>query len=265
VRPARLRWWAEATVVAALYELFEIVRASFARDAGTAQRHARTIVAIERWMRLFPEPALNRWVAAHKSLAQTMDIYYGTLHFVGPPLVLVWLWRRHPGSYARWRNILIVTTVASLALFWLYPLAPPRLFIGAGAHLVDTSIRFGGLGPLDRGNFVDHNPYAAMPSLHIAWAAWCAWALIGSSTGRGRRTSWWSLVYPAVTTVVVIGTANHWLLDAVGGVVLVGAGVLGAEALDQLRLRQPKRGILVLKTGSARPAAADHEEVRTPR
>lgn len=280
MRPARWRWWAEAATVVALYELFEIVRASIVGHAGAAQRHARTVVAVERWIRVFPEPAVNRWVVAHKTLAQAMDIYYGTLHFVVPPFVLIWLWRRHPDAYARWRNILIVTSVAAIAAFWLYPLAPPRLFAGAGAHLVDTSVRFGGLGPIDRGNFVDRNPYAAMPSLHIAWAAWCAWALIAPAgkgsvpatrkgsvpaAESGRRVSWWSVLYPLVTTVVVIGTANHWILDAVGGVVLIGAGVWCAAGLEKLRLGRPKRGILVGKTGSAGPAAANREEVRTRR
>ena len=251
--------------VAALYELFEIVRAAIVGHAGPAQRHAWAVVAVERWIRLFPEPAANRWVSDHKAVAQAMDIWYGTVHFVIPPLVLVWLWRRHRAVYARWRNILIATSVAAIAVFWLYPMAPPRLFVGAGTHFVDTSMRFGGLGPLDRGNFVDHNPYAAMPSLHIAWAAWCAWALISPSTGTGRRASWWSILYPLATTAVVIGTANHWILDAVAGVVLVAAGVWGADALEKLRRGRPKRAILVDKTGSARPAAADHEEVRTRR
>ena len=220
-RPSRLPWWAEAITLFVLYQAFEYARTLVVGRRGPAQRHARTIVTLERWMRIYPEPRLNAFAVAHKTLAQGMDVYYGTVHFVVPPLVLWWLWRRHPGRYAPWRNILIAVSLAGLALFALYPLAPPRLTVGIAAHFTDTAVRFGGLGPLDRGNFVDKNPYAAMPSLHIAWSTWCAFAVIAST--RSWRGRWVMLAYPAATLIVVMGTANHWILDGVAGVVLVGA------------------------------------------
>jgi hypothetical protein len=145
-----------------------------------------------------------------------MNIYYGTIHFVIPPLVLIWLWRRHPEHYRRARNILAVVTIASLPIFIAVPLAPPR-FAPPQAHasFQDTT-PYGGLGPLDRGNFKDDNPYAAMPSLHVVWSTWCACVVIGVAASK-RRKRWLALLYPVTTLVVVVGTANHWFLDAVGG------------------------------------------------
>lgn len=224
-RPSRLPWWAMIAVLFALYQLFEFLRAQVVGRGVIAQHHARLIVEIERWARIFPEQRINAFVSAHKSLAQAMDIYYGTVHFVIPPLVLVWLWRRHPAAFARWRDVLMAVSVVGLVLFAVYPLAPPRLTVGAGTHFIDTAVRFGGLGPLDRGNFVDKNPYAAMPSLHVAWSSWCAWAVVATATPRIRWSRWLAVIYPLTTTAVVVGTANHWILDAVAGVGLLGVGV----------------------------------------
>jgi len=95
--------------------------------------------------------------------------------------------------------------LVSLLVFWQFPVAPPRLYTGvisvtdgptcreaiaaemAQLYFVDTDACYGGLGPLDRGNFKDHNPYAAMPSLHMAWSTWCACAVIGA---LGLETGW---------------------------------------------------------------------------
>jgi hypothetical protein len=66
------------------------------------------------------------------------------------------------------------------------------------------------------------NLYAAMPSLHVAWAAWCAFAVVTASYGRGRHLAW---LYPAATTLVVLASANHFLLDAAGGLALAGQGM----------------------------------------
>jgi hypothetical protein len=166
-----------------------------------------------------------------------MNIYYGTIHFVIPPLVLFWLWRSHPEHYRRLRNALAAVTVSSIIFFITVPLAPPR-FVPAQVHATfhDTT-PFGGLGPLDRGNFKDDNPYAAMPSLHMAWSTWCACAVIGVVGTRSRRRwlRWLALLYPLTTLLVVIGTANHWFLDAVGGWVLLAAAWWVATRVERQR------------------------------
>jgi hypothetical protein len=67
------------------------------------------------------------------------------------------------------------------------------------------------------------NELAAMPSLHVGWAVWAAW--IAWRSGR-RAYQLAGIAYPMVTSIVVVGTGNHWVLD-----VLVGAGVAAAGTL----------------------------------
>jgi len=231
-RPSRLPWWAEAMILFALYQGFEQLRGLVVGRGTPAQRHAHWVVDLERWTWTLHEARLNQLVVAHKTLAQAMNIYYGTIHFVVPPLVLVWLWRRHPAQYRRWLAILAALTIVGLVFFATFPLAPPRLYSRDGVHFVDTSTRYGGLGPLDRGNFKDNNPYAAMPSLHIAWSTWCACAVISASAlGRRRRwLRWLALLYPALTLLVVMATANHWFLDGVGGWLALALAWWGVDA-----------------------------------
>ena len=68
------------------------------------------------------------------------------------------------------------------------------------------------------------NLYAAMPSLHVAWAAWCAVAVITATRSRWRHLAW---LYPWVTVLVVLASANHFLLDVAGGLAVLGLGLLG--------------------------------------
>ncbi|MHB8463334.1 MAG: phosphatase PAP2 family protein [Acidimicrobiales bacterium] len=234
-------WWVEFPVLFVLYQLFEAARGHIHPHAAPALRNARWLEDVERWTWTLREPRLNLFVFDHKTLAQAMNIYYGTIHFVVPPIVLIWLWRRRPHQYRRARNALAAVTISSLAFFVAVPLAPPR-FVPAQAHATfhDTT-PYGGLGPLDRGNFKDDNPYAAMPSLHVAWSTWCACVLIGVIAPR-RRWRWLALLYPAVTVAVVVGTANHWIGDAVGGWVLLAAAWWLANRWERRRDAAPQRG-----------------------
>jgi len=203
------------------YQAFELVRTQITGSTGTAFAHARSVVRLERWTWTYHEQRVQRWVLSHRLLVEAADAYYGTVHFVGPPVVLWWLWRRHGAEYTRWRNVLIVSSLVAMVGFAVYPLAPPRL-MPAAFGFVDTQARFGGLGPLDSGPLKDLNPYAAMPSLHLAWATWCAFVV--AYVGRPRWLKVAAFGYPALTLLVVMGTANHWFLDAVGGWLVLAVG-----------------------------------------
>jgi PAP2 superfamily len=203
------------------YQLFEIVRTRVTGSATSAARNARTIVRIERATWTYHEHALQQWVLPHRYLVEGLDLYYGTIHFVIPPLVLAWLWRRFSDRYERWRNALVITTLLALVGFAVYPLTPPRLMPPAYGF-VDTLRVIGGQGPLDSNKFKDLNPFAAMPSLHLAWSTWCACAL--ASTVRRRWLKVAVFAYPAMTLFVVMTTANHWFVDAVGGWAVLAAG-----------------------------------------
>ena len=139
--------------------------------------------------------------------------------------VLVWLYRRHPGRYAAARLVLFATTGVALLGYYLFPLAPPRLM--PGGDFVDTVLVHETWGSMASGDLKHmSNQYAAMPSMHIGWSLWCGltiWAL--------ARVPWvrvLGLLYPAATLVVIVATANHFWLDAVGGMVCLAFGFLVA-------------------------------------
>lgn len=230
----------------AFYGLYTIVRdvngdrpTSVARAYG----NARHIIGLERHVGLWHEAAIQHAFIHDRDLLEFWDGYYGTVHFLAVIGVLVVLFARWPAHYRRWRNTLALTTLVALVGFALFPLMPPRL-LPARYGFVDTLSTIGGVWDFKQGA-VDSvsNQYAAMPSLHTAWALWCAlalWPLVRRANLRPLL-----LAYPAATVFCILVTANHYLADEVGGVAALGlgyAGALGLEALGRrvrLRVRVP--------------------------
>jgi len=81
------------------------------------------------------------------------------------------------------------------------------------------------------------NLYAAMPSLHVAWATWCAVAVITATRSRWRHLAW---LYPWATVVVVLASANHFLLDVAGGLAVLGLGLLGTAGEQRRPCDRPR-------------------------
>jgi hypothetical protein len=218
LRWRRPRWWQEIAIIALGYWLYTLGRNAIDADDSIAFRHARGIQHLQDVLHLNWELSFNRLVAAHEWLAQPMDYYYSMLHFVVTPVVMVWLFVRRPHVYRGARTVLVGTTLLALLGFYLYPTAPPRLLAGHG--YVDTLLKFHTWGSLADPHIAEHsNQYAAMPSLHIGWALWCGLVIFACARRRWMRLL--GLAYPVATLIVIIGTANHFLLDAVGAVVAV--------------------------------------------
>src|SRR5262249_31726209 len=177
--------------------------------------------------------------AANLVLAEAAGYYYGLLHFAVTPLVLAWLYVRRPTVFGRLRSALVLATVVANVVFWAWPASPPRFSLpGMTDLLVAHDIL---AAPHPRGAPSLVTLYAAMPSLHVAWAVWCAAATATAARGRWRHLAW---LYPAATTLVVLASANHFLLDAVGGIAAAGLGMLAASRPRQLasRLLTPPAG-----------------------
>jgi len=249
------RGWREAAAFVALYELYETARSHLHPPAGPSLRHARAVIHAERALGLYQERRIQRAFIDHKTVMQFWDIYYGTIHFVVPALALWLLWRRRPERFPEVRTVFLVMCFVALAVFALWPLMPPRL-LPARYGFVDSAARYGGLGPLDSGSMKDTNPFAAMPSLHIGWAVWSAWVLVPLLSRRSARLL--AAVYPLVTLTAIVVTANHWILDAAGGVAAFGAALtvvtLGRRSLGRDAGVAPHEGrILRLRGPSGRP------------
>jgi diacylglycerol O-acyltransferase len=225
---ARPRWWPEVLVIVWLCWIYDAVANLAPLRRKPAYSHARAIVHLEQVIHLDPEAALNRWLATHHALAVWVSNYYDNAHFVVTLSLVGWLWWRRPALYRPLRTSLVFINVIGLVVFWVYPTAPPRLL--DPQHYVDVVAATHAFGSWHSGALATAaNQLAAMPSLHIAWAVWCSyalWQILGGSRRRLTRLVW---VYPVVTALAVMATGNHWLLDVVAGLAIVVPATLIAD------------------------------------
>jgi hypothetical protein len=214
-------WWEEIAIIAIGYWFYSLGRNAIPEQASIALRHGRSIQDLQDVLHLNWELSINHWVAAHEWAAQVMDYYYATLHFIVTPVVMAWLFMRRSHVYRGARTVLIATTLLGLLGFFVYPTAPPRLL--PEFDYVDTVLKFHTWGSLADPDIAKHsNQFAAMPSLHIAWALWCGITIFACARHLWVRIA--GLLYPVATLTVIVGTANHFILDAVGGALVVALG-----------------------------------------
>jgi hypothetical protein len=215
------RWWQEIAITGFCYWIYSEVRNLVPQQETIAMRHGRSVQTLQDELHLNFELSVNHFVARNEWLAQIMNYYYATLHFIVTIAVLVWLYHRHPGRYAATRVVIFATTGTALLGYYLFPLAPPRLM--RGDSFIDTVQVHQTWGSMASGNLADmSNQYAAMPSMHIGWAVWC-----GITIAALARPLWvraLGALYPVVTLIVIVCTANHFWLDAVGGVICLAFG-----------------------------------------
>jgi hypothetical protein len=222
LRHRQPKWWQEVALIGFCYWIYGQVRNLVPEQESIANRHGRGIQHLQDALHLNFELSLNRFVAEHEPLAQVMNYYYATLHFVVTIGCLVWLYVAYPRIYRGARTVLFATSLIALAGFYLYPLTPPRLLPQYG--YIDTVLKFKTWGSLADPKIAEHsNQFAAMPSLHFGWALWCG--VVIYLCARRPWVRWLGLAYPLCTLLVIVGTANHFILDAVAG---LGVFLLGA-------------------------------------
>ncbi|MFE7430667.1 MULTISPECIES: phosphatase PAP2 family protein [unclassified Streptomyces] len=225
----RPRWWTELPLLALVYAAYSAGRLLARGDVSTAVDHGLAILRLEKTLHINAEHPLNRLFTAHPALGIPSDFAYASLHYLVTPAVLVWLFRRRATLYRRARTWLMTSTVLGLFGFTLMPTCPPRL-LDAAHGFVDTMAQYSSYGwwgaeaSAPRGLGGMTNQYAAMPSLHVGWSLWCGIVLWRHARHPLVRAA--AVAYPLVTTLVVMGTANHYFLDAVAGAAVMGVGAL---------------------------------------
>lgn len=245
----RRRWWnywvVQAIVCYAGYNAFEWVRSQIQGARADSVIHARYIISAERLLHIFREARVEHWIlpcAPNCHVATTphlnefvirfFNVYYGLMHFAVPALVAIYLFHWHFERYRLWRNTAGFMLLISLLGFWLFPVLPPRL-LPIHFGFFDAS-HFGGIGAIGKAEAGPMaNAYAAMPSLHIGWSTWCACAAV--PVVRNRVMKVLLILHPIITYFAVIITANHYILDGVGGLVTLGLGYLVALAVTRPR------------------------------
>jgi hypothetical protein len=256
----RLRWWREVVYALAFYGVYSVVRntqGSATVSADHALRNARRVIHFEKTIGIYREQTIQHAFLGARLFIEFWNLFYGSFHFIVTTVALVFLFRKFPNRYRRWRNTLAFTTGLALVGFAAYPLMPPRL-LPASFHFVDTLKAYGALWSFDSGTVQKiSNQYAAMPSLHFAWSTWSALVLVP------RLKALWAKVlaalYPVLTLFAIVVTANHYFLDAVGGALVLSVGALiGFPLADwvERRLGVDHGGVTTSAPPAARPAPA---------
>jgi hypothetical protein len=241
----------ELVTLGAGYAAPSLVRLALPAAKHAAFAHAAELYHAEQQAHLNVEPYLNHLVSAHTALAVLTGYYYGTLHFILTPLVLAWLYLRRPAAFPRLRSALVLSTIGANIVFWTWPVAPPRFAVPGMNDILVTHDILGSADPHGVTSAV--NLYAAMPSLHICWAAWCAAAVVTVTRSRWRHLAW---LYPATTTLVVLASANHFMLDVIGGLAITALGMAAT------RMRPVRAAGVLRSPGTAFQAAPP--STRTP-
>lgn len=233
-RTSRPRWWTQVALIGAVLWGYDAVNNLNPLRQATAVAHGVDVMHLELRLHLDPELGLNRWLGSHLAMGRLLGDYYGLAHFVVTFAVLGWVWFRHPGRYPMLRNSLLGINVVGFVVFWLFPVAPPRMLGSFG--FVDIVAVAHSVGAWSSGAIASQaNEYAAMPSLHVAWAVWCAlavWAIRKDPLSRGL-----AIIYSVATAVVVLATANHYFLDVIGGVATAAIATIAAASVR----RRPRR------------------------
>lgn len=205
--------------MAVLLFAYDHIRALSTARTAEAMSAGRRLLADEATLHIDVEHWANTLLAQHASWELLASWYYQLAHTTVTMSVLCYLWVCCPGGYRRARNALIAINVVALLVFWLFPVAPPRLLTGAG--FVDSSLV---TGATQAATTVSPNQFAAMPSLHVAWAIWVAVQVTRNVPNRFAQAA--AIGYAVTTSVVVVATGNHYVLDVAAG----GALVVAVEA-----------------------------------
>jgi hypothetical protein len=215
------------------YMAYRLVRGIVEGDANEAFTHSRELISLERTLHLFVEPSIQAWASgSHVLMVVTSWIYVNaqTSVTVG---ALVYLYVRHNKNFYFVRNMFMFAMAIALIGYAVFPTAPPRFMPEWG--FVDSVADFTGVRVDGASSTVNAltNLYAAVPSMHVAFALMIGGTLSRLSHSRVVKVLWWC--YPVLMAFVIIVTANHFIFDALLGAATAGASAYAARWLARVR------------------------------
>jgi len=228
----------EGVVLLLAFLVFLRLHAAAGTDTAAATAHARALQSVEGVLHLDVEQGANAWLVGHPALIPPAVWFYRS-YYVVVVGVLVWVFLRHAEVYLHVRRTLLAMIALVLPVFWALPMAPPRFALPGVVDVVAEHDVLGSNASRDTGSGA--NLYSAMPSLHVGWAAWCAyavWSGLRASHPRAALSAW---LFPLVMAADVLTTGNHYVLDVVGSAVLLGVSVAAARAWGHLAERRLAR------------------------
>ncbi len=209
------------------YWLYRVVRGLVDGRAAEAFENARSVIAVERDLGMFFEPAVNAWATSHAFVIDSASWMYVNSHFAITTVTLAWIYLRRNERFYFVRNMFMVAMGIALIGYVALPTAPPRFMPEWG--FTDSVAAFTGVDAEKGSVSVLFNPYAAIPSMHVAFALMLGVTMAHIVRRRWARALW--LAYAPVVTFVVVVTANHWWLDGFLGAVVALVSALCAHGV----------------------------------
>jgi uncharacterized membrane protein YbhN (UPF0104 family) len=232
------RGWSDLGVQLALFALlqlaYELSRVFTTGDRAIAIGHARDIVSAERSLGMFHELDVQHFAASAPGFVQGVANWtYFNCQFTISFAFVLWVYLRRNESFPVVRNVLFTANALGLVGYMLYPAAPPRMLpdLGFVDTLNQTAVNHnsGVIASLS-------NPYAAMPSLHTAYALIVGASAVWLVRRPALRAPW--ALYPALVVFSIVATANHFFLDAIAGAGVAVAAALLVAAVARLGARR---------------------------
>jgi PAP2 superfamily len=208
----------EVAVLSSLYSVWRLARVLPLDQTEGAIDRARQIDRLQHTLHMPTELSLQHFVLRHDWLARFSNYYYAIVHVPALIAFLVWLFVRHRDRYSPWRNALAILTAFCVVIRFVR-VAPPRFLPDLG--YIDLSAHYGLslYGPVGTGV---SDQFAAMPSIHVGWAAVVSFGIVAVGTSRWR---WLFLLHLVLTMIVVSATGNHWWLDGIVAIGLLGIAI----------------------------------------
>src|SRR5262245_37102240 len=232
-----------AVVLSAIYA-YELARKVMTPNWPVAIRHAHDVVSLERFAHVNWERPIQQAFLGAPDLIRGLNVFYFVGHFLLTGAFFVWLYFRSKPAYRTFRNGFLTATAIALLIHWQYPTAPPRL---ADVGLVDTLRHFSDIDIGSPASSSFSNPVAAVPSLHAGFALG-----VGIGLLLYARPLFWKavgVIYPIVVVLTTIVTGNHFILDAVAGMVVLGLGFALAAVIFE---RETTRLVPATRSGTLR-------------
>jgi hypothetical protein len=213
------------------YYTYRLARGLVDGHPNIAFQHGRGIVELERSLHSFFEVDVQRWAIDHTFFIHAANWMYINSHFLVTTAFLIWLYTARNHAYYFVRNMFLVAMLIALVSYIVFPTAPPRFFpewgfVDSVANLTHVSHDSVAVNSLV-------NQYAAIPSMHVAFALMIAVPLARLSKHRVTRMMW--TLYPVVVVLVIISTANHFVTDGVLGAMTAGFAAWTAAWLARAR------------------------------
>jgi PAP2 superfamily len=224
-------------------EVYELCRHFIDPDWPAAMANAERIVNLERWAGFAWEQSLQRAFLEVPDLVRAMNVFYFAGHFILTGVFFLWLYFRSRDGYRSFRNGFLVATAIALVIHWKFPTAPPRL---ADPHITDTLRALSNIDIGSRHTSSYSNPVAAVPSLHAGWAVGVGIGIWRFAKNPAIRL--FAVLYPLAVILTIVVTGNHFIFDAVAGVLVMAIGFMVSNALLERRRRreeEPEAGAIL--------------------